>query len=475
VNSIALELAGTRKTFGSVTALDGASITVAAGTVHGLLGENGAGKTTLMRVAYGDLIPDSRVSFRVFGADKRFTTPRDAIDAGIGMVNQHPHQVASMSVAENVVLGGRGAIRWKETLAEMESLAQRLGFALDLLQPVGTLSVAAQQRVEILKAIYHDARLLILDEPTAILAPDEAEELYGWLRVYAAEGGTAIVITHRLEEARRFTDALTVLRDGRTVLVSDTDRVSTDDLRIAMIGEADVSFSRQSRTPGNLAARVSDATIVEDGRTWIRTASFELRSGEVVGVVGVEGSGHHQLLQAVAGRAAHTGTINRPRTTSFLPEDRHRDAVVLDFTLKENVAIAGAGNRVGLMKWQQYELLTRELVRRFDVRAVAPDQMMRELSGGNQQKLVFAREVSSNPELFIAENPTRGLDIRASAFIRERLQELAAAGCAVLVYSSDLDEVLMIADRILVVYAGTVTAMPTDDRDAIGAAMLGVA
>jgi ABC-type uncharacterized transport system ATPase subunit len=220
---------------------------------------------------------------------------------------------------------------------------------------------------------------------------------------------------------------------------------------------------------------VNDASIASAGREWIRSATFDVHAGEILGVAGLEGSGHHQLLHALAGRFPVSGSVDRPSTVALLPEDRHRDAVVLDFDLRENVAIAGAGNRVGVMHWNEFRQLTAELIGTFDVRAVGPEQMMNELSGGNQQKLVFAREVATKPALFIAENPTRGLDIRASAFIRERLQDLAAAGCAVIVYSSDLDEVLAIADRVLVVHAGSVMSMPVGDRNAIGAAMLGVA
>jgi simple sugar transport system ATP-binding protein len=471
----AFELTGAKKRFGGVTALDGASITVAQGTVHALLGENGAGKTTLMRIAFGDIVPDSTELFRVFGVERSFNAPRDAINAGIGMVHQHPHQVASMSVAENVMLGSSGRIRGKQTKALLEALPQHDGFRMELSKPVGSLSVASQQRVEILKAIYHDARLLILDEPTAVLAPDEAEDLYGWLRTFAAGGGTAVVITHRLDEARRFTDDLTVLRNGKTVFTAPSSTATVAALQAVMIGAAQMESERRARTPGPVVARVNDMTIASDGRQWIRSATFEVRAGEILGVAGVEGSGHHQLLHALAGRVFVEGSVDRPSAVALLPEDRHRDAVVLDFDLRENVAIADAGTRAGLIQWNEFRRLTAQLIGTFDVRAVGPEQAMSELSGGNQQKLVFAREVATKPALFIAENPTRGLDIRASAFIRERLQDLADAGCAVIVYSSDLDEVLAIADRVLVVHAGTVKSMAVDDRNAIGAAMLGVA
>ena len=472
----ALEMIGISKRFGAFVALDEASIVVRRGTVHGLLGENGAGKTTLMRIAYGMLAPDSG-TVRIGGVDADLDTPSAAIALGIGMVHQHPENVPAMTVAENLELGGRGVYRPSVVRASATALAGRVGFALDVDARVANLSVAGQQRLEILKAVGRHAGLLIFDEPTAVLAPSEARDLLVWLRAFAAGGGTAIVITHKLEEARSYTDDLTVLRRGRTVFARRSADTGADDLAEAMIGAGapPVAGSGPGPAPlGGIAAKASGVTIHNDrGGVAIRDATFDIRRGEVVGIVGVEGSGHHELLLSLAGRLRiASGTLALPDRVGFVPEDRHREGVVLDFSLAENVAIQGAGARRGIMSWKAIDDRTSALIRRFDVRARGATERMATLSGGNQQKLVLAREVDADPELLVLENPTRGLDIRAAAFVREQIRASRDAGMAVVVYSSDLDEVIDAADRVLVVYAGTVK-WANLDRTTVGAAMLG--
>ena len=472
----ALELRGVVRRFGEVVALQDASLRVQRGTVHALLGENGAGKTTLMRIAYGMLRPTSG-ELLIDGIRRDFVSPSGAIAAGVGMVQQHPTNVAAMTVWENVLLGGSGTLSPAIARRDIRSLSERFGFSLDPNARVAELPVAAQQRLEILKAVYRNARILILDEPTAILAPEEAADLYGWLRSFTDAGGTAVVVTHKLDEARRFTDELTVLRSGQTVLQATSRDVSAESLTRAMIGESiRVAEEGPSREAGAPMVRVEGLTIVDARRVAVvRDASFEIRAGEIVGIAGIEGSGHHQLMLALAGRLpAHSGTIGAPTRVSFVPEDRHRNAVVLPFTLTENVAIRQAGARRGGMGWRAMAAMTKALITRFDVRATGPEAQMRALSGGNQQKLVLARELDGDPDLVIAENPTRGLDIRAAAFVREQLRAARARGAAVVFYSSDLDEILDIADRVLVVHGGVVSSAPRD-RDRIGAAMLGAA
>jgi general nucleoside transport system ATP-binding protein len=474
----ALEMTDISKRFGSTAALDGASITVRRGTVHGLLGENGAGKTTLMGIAYGLLRADSGL-VRIDGRELSLDSPSAAIAAGVGMVHQHPENVPAMSVGENLELGRRGVYRASAIRASTAELARRVGFTLDVDARVGTLSVAAQQRLEILKAISRNARLLILDEPTAVLAPAEAKDLLDWLRAFASRGGTAVIITHRLEEVRAYADDLTVLRRGRTVLARAASDTTTSGLAEAMIGSAPTAEPHApgaTPTQGAVIVRVVTAD-VQDSRKHvaIRAASFEIRGGEVVGVVGVEGSGHHELLLALARRTSLArGSITLPERIAFVPEDRHRDAVVLSFSLAENLAIHGAGNRRGRMSWRSIEARMSTLARRFDIRARGPRDPMTALSGGNQQKAVLARELESDPDLIVLENPTRGLDIRAAAFMRAEVRTRRDAGAAVVLYSSDLDEVIEIADRVLVVYNGTVRSM-RGDRGSIGAAMLGAA
>lgn len=472
----ALEMVGISKRFGSFAALEGATVSVRKGTVHGLLGENGAGKTTLMRIAYGLLALDQG-TIRIDGVVTRFDNPASAIAAGIGMVHQHPANVPAMTVAENIQLGQAGPYRPKGVRRRATTLAAQLGFDIDVDARVRDLSVGSQQRLEILKAIARNARILILDEPTAVLAPRDARELLEWLRGFAAIGGTAVVITHRLEEALGYADDLTVLRAGRTVLVAPAKTTTAQALAEAMLGASPPTPARKTEHEASdqVVARASDVTIHGDrGRVAIDHASFEIRRGEIVGVAGVEGSGHHELLLALAGRlAVSRGTLSLPARTALVPENRHRDAVVLEFSLAENVAMHDAGARRGRMQWTSIRLATGALLGRFDIRARGPSDRMATLSGGNQQKLVLAREIDAQPDMLVVESPTRGLDIRAAAAVREEIRARRDLGLAVVLYSSDLDEVIDIADRVLVVYAGSVRAVERD-RSAVGAAMLGV-
>lgn len=476
MSAAALELRSISRRFGDVTALADANLTVARGTVHALLGENGAGKTTLMRIAYGMLRPDAG-ELRIDGVPRIFQSPADAIAAGVGMVQQHPSNVGEMSVWENVILGGRGALDAGKARREVRALTERIGFSLDIEARVSDLPIAAQQRLEILKAAYRQARLLILDEPTAILAPDEARDLYTWLRIFASSGGTAIVVTHKLEEARQYTDDLTVLRAGRTVFLSASSTVSAPDLTRAMIGESLASPARPTKgKAGDTIARVEHLSLQDARRvTVVADATFEVRGGEILGVAGVEGSGYHELLVALAGRHPATkGRLELAARTSVIPEDRHRSAVVLPFTLTENAAIRNAGERRGVIDWRALSARVQSLIERFDVRASGPAAPLRTLSGGNQQKFVLARELADQPQMIVAENPTRGLDVRASAFVWEQLRAAREAGVGVVLYSSDLDEIMELADRVIVVQGGRVQEVEMD-RTRIGAAMLGAA
>ena len=474
---VALELRSVAHHFGNVVALEDAVLSATKGTVHALLGENGAGKTTLMRVAYGLLRP-TRGDVLVHGTPQAFDSPAGAIAAGVAMVQQHPANVGALTVWENVLLGGSGRIQPRQARAMVRSTAERLGFNLDVDARVADLPVASQQRLEIVKAASHNATILILDEPTAILAPEEARELYAWLRNFANEGGTAIVVTHKLDEARRFTDDLTVLRAGRTVLTATSATISVEDLTAAMIGGGDVVAPppRPKREASSVVFRANGLSL-RDARNVVvvRGANVEVRAGEIVGVAGVEGSGHHELLLAIAGRhSVADGHVSGPASASIIPEDRHLNGVALDFTLTENVAIRDAGVRKGAMQWSERARSVSELLGRFDVRARGPEDPMRSLSGGNQQKVVLARELDAEPALVVAENPTRGLDIRAAAFVREQLRAARDRGAGIVLYSSDLDEIIELADRVLVVHAGAVAEVPRD-RNRIGAAMLGAA
>ena len=510
VDRPALALEGIVQRFGGVAALDGASLTVGRGTLHAVLGENGAGKTTLMRVAFGMLAPDAGV-VRIDGLARRPTSPASAIAAGVGMVHQHFSIVPAMTVAENVALGGRGRHDPRAAARRVRALGERTGLVLDPAAVAGTLGVAAQQRLEIVKALARDARLLILDEPTAVLSPAEARDLLGWLRGFVDGGGTAVLITHKLRDALDHADAVTVLRRGRTVATAAVRgplaaRLDEGTLAALMLGGAAAAGASESAlatatgahrvagagpTEGEAAAPAGapspSAPVVRarglrlvDGRgvTRIRGASFTVAAGEIVGVAAVEGSGQRELLRALAGRLAPAeGTLERPARVAFVPEDRHRDALLLDGSLTENLALRGAGARRGLVRWRTLAARAATLIARHDVRGGSPRTPARALSGGNQQKFVVARELAADgdggaPALVVAENPTRGLDIRATAAVHGRLREARAGGAAVIVHSGDLDEVLGLADRVLVVYDGTVVAVAAE-RDAVGRAMLG--
>ncbi|MEO7083876.1 MAG: ABC transporter ATP-binding protein [Gemmatimonadaceae bacterium] len=472
-----LALEGITKRFGTTLALDNTSLIVRGGTVHAVLGENGAGKTTLMRIAFG-LVPPDAGTVTIAGATRRVRSAADAIAAGVGMVHQHFTNVPAMTVAENVSLGDHGRFDVNAARQRVIDIGAHTGLALDPNAVVAALSVGAQQRLEIVKALVRNARTLILDEPTAVLAPKESEELLRWLRAFADRGNAVVLITHKLREALSISDDVTVLRRGRNVLSSPATAVTDASLAAAMLGE-DFEQRRHAGTAtatGQVVARAERLTLRGDrGVTTVREATFEVRSGETVGIVGVEGAGQHELLRALADRLKPAaGRVLLPTVIGFVPEDRHRDALALDFSVVENLALKGAGARHGLMPWRALRVRADALVREYDVRgADDPDRVVRDLSGGNQQKLVLARELDDRPALLVVENPTRGLDIRATAAVHDRLRAAAADGTAVVVHSSDLDEVLSLASRLLVMHAGTLRET-SFDRGAIGRAMLGL-
>jgi ABC-type uncharacterized transport system ATPase subunit len=485
VSAPALALTGISKRYGGAVALDDVSFTVRSGTVHALLGENGAGKTTLMRVAFGMVRPDTgRVE--IAGQSTDFRSPADAIAAGVGMVHQHFTLVPAMTVAENVALGGHGLLHRRESAERVRALASLTGFALEPEALVERLPVGAQQRVEIAKALARDARVLVLDEPTAVLAPAEVDELLAWLRRYVTEGNAAVIITHKLREALSVADDVTVLRHGRVTHTGLVAEASTGSLTAAMLGRdavgAPVAAPDSGVRPGAVVFHADRLRIQdEDGVDRVRDATFVVHGGEIVGIVGVEGAGQRELLRALAGRRAVAGgTLTRPPGVGFIPDDRHRDAVLLDRSLTENVALRGAGARHGRMPWPTLHARTDALIRSYDVRGPGARASMRALSGGNQQKVVLARELDDAdarpdaPRAIVAENPTRGLDVSAAADVAARLRAARDRGAAVVVYSSDLDEVLALASRVLVAFAGTVREVPAT-RDLVGRAMLGLA
>jgi simple sugar transport system ATP-binding protein len=470
-----LALLGITKHFGKVLALDDVSLEVRPGTVHALLGENGAGKSTLMRVAFGMLEPD-RGGVSLDGVTRRFSSPADAIAAGIGMVHQHFTNVPAMTVAENVALGGAGQFSADRAAQRVREIGERTGLVLDPAARAESLPVGAQQRLEIVKALNRDASILILDEPTAVLAPAESDDLLKWLRAFASSGRSVVLITHKLREAFSIADDVTVLRRGRRIVSSPVATLTMEAATGALLGDVP---PRESMTglaaAGDVVAEIRASLTDERGVALLDDVRLAVRAGEVVGVAGVEGAGHRELLRLLAGRArASSGSVIVTGDIGFIPEDRHHDALVLEFSQSENVALRGSGARTGLMDWNSERERTERLAKEFDVRGGSPRDPVRDLSGGNQQKLVLGRELDGGPMLVVAENPTRGLDIRATRDVHARLREAAANGAGVGVYSSDLDEVLSIATRVVVMHGGRLHDVGMD-REAVGRAMLGVA
>lgn len=471
---------GISKDFGGGLALDGVSFTVNRGTLHALLGENGAGKTTLMRIAFGLLRPDAG-TLVVDGVPRDWRSSADAIAAGLGMVHQHFMLVPALTVAENIALGSRGFLSGftaREAGARVRRIADTAGLAIDPAARVADLTVGAQQRLELVKALTRNARLLLLDEPTAVLSPRESSDLYAWLRRFVDAGGTVVLITHKVREALAVADTVTVLRRGRTVLQSPVHDIPEETVVAALLGDVPMEPRKRSRAatpaPGG-AMLVLDSVSVLDavGTMRLRDASMTVHSGEIVGIAGVEGAGQWELLRVLAGRIAPaTGAVRLPEHIGFVPEDRLRDAIISSMSLTENMALPRAGTLRGTVPWSTFAERAHAVVRRHDVRP--PDAPTAgALSGGNQQKFVLGRELDGAPAALVAENPTRGLDIRATSDILSRIRDARDAGCALVVYSSDLDEVISIADRLFVCFDGRVREMAVD-AELAGRAMVGL-
>ena len=449
-----------------------------------LLGENGAGKTTLLQIATGNIRPDAG-TIRLNGEVVQWRSRADALSAGLSVVQQHFSLVSAMTVAENVALSERRLSKRyspAQSIARVRRIAEAAGLIVDPSAIVGALPVATQQRVEIIKAIAHDAPILLLDEPTAVLSPPEAEDLFRWLRDFVQHGHTVVVITHRIREAMRHGDDVTVLRGGHTTLASPIGTIDEERVLRAILGDTAARNIRKfwpdshRSSPGAPVLSLQGASVVDgDGISRLGATTLEVRAGEIVAVVGVEGGGQRELLRLLAGRIApSSGSASLPSTVGFVPEDRLRDAIVPALSLVENMALRGASSRTGIVAWDTLANNTQAAIDTFDVRGATAASLAGNLSGGNQQKFILARELADSPAALIAESPTRGLDVRASEEILDRLRGARDAGTAVVVYSSDVDELLSIADRVVVCYAGSIreTAL---DADLIGQAMIGAA
>jgi general nucleoside transport system ATP-binding protein len=471
-------MSGITKRFPGVLANDGVDFEAAAGEVHALLGENGAGKTTLMNVLTGLYRPDEG-EIRIHGVPVDFHSPRDALRAGIGMVHQHFRLVETLTVAENMTLGWHTPRFWLGARAgrrQVHELSRSLQMAVDADARVWQLSVGEQQRVEIVKAVFRGSRLLILDEPTAVLTPQEVEQLFMTLRVMAREGHAVIVITHKLHEVMAVADRITVLRGGKSVATVAVSEVTPRSLAALMIGREVAEARRVERRhpTGDVVLEVEHLTATGDrGGFAVRDVSFGIRAGEIVGVAGVAGNGQRELAETIYGiRPAATGTVRvdgrslrrgDPRSAiaagvAHVPEDRLGTGLAPSLSIASNVALKSYRfppiSRGPLLRLGRMRESALALIRRYDVKAPGPDTPARNLSGGNLQKLVLGREFEGEPRVLVAGQPTRGLDVGAIETVHAYLREAAANGVGVLLFSEDLDEIRALADRILVMYEG---------------------
>ncbi len=495
-----LELRGITKRFPGVLANDHVDFDLRRGEVHALLGENGAGKSTLMNILYGLYRPDEG-EILLNGKPADFTSPHGAIDAGIGMVHQHFMLIPVMTVAENIVLAAeprRNGVLLDTAAAErrVRELADQFRFHIDPHARVQAITVGQQQRVEILKALYRRADVLILDEPTAVLTPQEAVELFEILKRLVAEGMSVIFISHKLNEVLDIADRITVLRRGKKVDTIAREGATEEGLARMMVGrEVLLRVDKQPAHPQAEALEVADLHVFDDrGLEAVRGVSFTVRAGEILAIAGVDGNGQTELIDAITGlRKPASGRvevggkdITGASAHAFLnsgighiPEDRQRRGLVLEFSLAENLVLHDYAkepySRWSFLNPQRVLDAARGLLKEFDVRGGSPTTRASALSGGNQQKVVLAREISRDPAVLIAAQPTRGLDVGAIEFVHRRLVEQRDAGKAVLLVSLELEEVLGLADRILVIYEGRIAGEfdPSVTEQELGIAMTG--
>jgi general nucleoside transport system ATP-binding protein len=497
---LVLELRGITKRFPGVLANDHVDFELGRGEVHALLGENGAGKTTLMNVLYG-LYKADEGEVVLAGKPVVFHSPRDAIQHGIGMVHQHFMLIPVMTVAENIVLASEPTqagvfLDLAVARRRVQEIAGQFNFAIDPGKRIEQISVGQQQRVEILKALYRRADILILDEPTAVLTPQEAQELFVILKTLAREGMSIIFITHKLNEVLEIADRITVLRRGKKIDTVPREGATEEGLARLMVGrEVLLRVEKSPATPGEPLLQVDGVRALDDrGLEKVRGVSLEVRAGEIVGLAGVDGNGQSELVEVISGlRRPVSGKIvvaGREitgigvasiidRGVGHIPEDRQRRGLVLDFTLAENLALHDydkqPNSRFGWLFPERLVRWARGLLERFDVRGGGPGTRASALSGGNQQKVVLAREIGRDPQVLLAAQPTRGLDIGAIEFVHRQLVDARDREKAVLLVSLELDEILSLSDRILAIYEGQIVGEygPDVTEEELGIAMTG--
>jgi simple sugar transport system ATP-binding protein len=479
---LAVELSGIVKRFPGVVANDGVDLAVKRGEVHAIVGENGAGKSTLMKILYG-MQPADEGEMAVNGETVRFRSPKDAIDAGIGMVHQHFMLADQLTVLENIILGREpssvGRIDFDESRQRITELSEAYGLEVHPDQLVETLGVGERQRVEIIKVLFRGAKILILDEPTAVLVPQEIEELFQNLEGLKAQGETIIFIDHKLDEVLRIADTITVLRAGRTVATVAADEVTARELAELMVGsELPTPETRESTVTDVVELCVRDVGVqVEGGRWALEHITFDVRQGEVLGIAGVEGNGQVELIDTLLGlRPLTTGSIlledddlsdndtrdRRDAGIGYIPEDRHRRGLLLNSPLWENAMLGHQTRPPYVRGWwidrAGARRRTQEIIEGYDVRTPSVDVAGHALSGGNQQKLIVGRELMAGAKVLLANHPTRGIDVGAQAAVWDQLRQARADGLAVLLISADLDELIGLSDRLLVILRGRIVA-----------------
>jgi simple sugar transport system ATP-binding protein len=499
----AVEILNATKTFPLVTANDDVTFLVEKGEIHALVGENGAGKSTLMNVLYGLLRPDGG-SIRVNGNSVHFNGPADAISHGIGMVHQHFMLIPPLTVAENVILGQEpsknGFVDITRANRIVQKLSDQYGLQVDPTAKVETLSVGIEQRIEIIKVLYRGAEILILDEPTAVLAPQEIEDFFDILRALRDQGKTIIFITHKLKEVMAISDRVTVMRQGRVAGTVTTEETSVNELANMMVGrQVLLRVERGAARPGDVVLSVEDLYVLDNKNLpALQGVSFSVREGEILGIAGVEGNGQTEMVEALTGlRRVERGIIRLNGQTltncspkavkeagaGHIPEDRHRRGLVLDYTVAMNM-ILGIHYRPPFVKKMGIDLINfapinekaKGLIQEFDIRPTDPDNLAGNLSGGNQQKVIVAREMDQDPKLLIAAQPTRGIDVGSIEFIHRRLIEARNASKAVLLISADLEEIRSLSDRIAVFFEGKIVGIldpETATEEQLGMMMTG--
>ena len=481
---IALELKNISKTFGTFKANDGINLKVEKGEVHAILGENGAGKSTLMKIIFGLYQPDAGGEIHLHGKKITMSSPRFASQMGIGMVHQHFMLVRPFSILQNIILGVEpktwyGRIDYSKARQQLLALAKTYNFAIDPDQIIETVSVGTQQRVEILKTLYRNAEIIILDEPTAVLTPQEVSDFYRIVKNLKNEGKTILIITHKLHEIKEIADRCTIIRKGQFIETVNVATTSEEELAAKMVGrQVNLKFAQKSHDVGKTVFKVENLQVKNDkGLPALNGLNLELKKGEILGLAGIDGNGQSELVEALTGlRKVQSGSIslNKIELThktpleiyenkvAMIPEDRQRRGLVMDFKITENFVLQNISkppfSRYGIIIERELKKFADTLMERFDIRPRNSDLLARNLSGGNQQKIILAREIANNPEVLIAFQPTRGLDVGAIEYVHHELIKLRDQGKAILLISYELDEIINLSDRVNVIAEGKICA-----------------